>query len=247
MSADSQAQIVTEDSGHGQIIDAVRHNSQMVMEAQIVESVSEGEQRIAQAEIVEDGGLAGRASAVGGSLGAQGTAEFQVYSSMAIDGLAGGVGQMVSTAADFLKGMKNPHAYGGMTTMDDYIAGRGGKGAAKREGSGRSIRTEHFNDLAGRQQGVSDFVSSGVKGVTSTPETVATFSKKRELACSAKMLSQLHLGNAKAAEAKVGAKVARAAQLGMGNLVHAAYSGGPKGYVDQTIESKDTSEDWASA
>ena len=243
MSADSQAQVVTEDSGLGQIDAAIRHNSQMMYESQVVESVSEGEQRIAQANAVEDGGLESRATAVGGSLGKADTTHFEVYSSMAVDGLAGGVGQMISTASDFIKGMKNPHAFGGATTIDDYIAGRGGK----KDRGQKSIRTEHFNDLAGRQQGVSDFVSSGVKGVKSTPETVATFSKKRELACSAKMLSQLHLGNAKAAEAKVGAKVAKAAQLGMGNLVHAAYSGGPKGYVDQEIESKDTSEDWASA
>lgn len=242
MSVDAQAQIVTEESCHGQVIEAVRHNTQMVQECQVQESVSANEQRTAEANLEgPGGGLAGRAAAVSGSLD---TARCQVYGAVASDALLGGMGQMVSTAADFFQGMKNPHAFGGATTIDDFIEGRGPK---KTTGK-KSIITDHFNDLPGRQQGVNDFMSSGVKGVKSTPETVATFSKKRELACSAKMLNEMHAGNAKQCLDKIGAKVAKAAQAGISQeLVFGSMGSGPRGYVEQKVAEVETTEDWGSS
>ena len=239
MSVDAQAQIVTEDSCHGQVIEAVRHNTQMVQDCDTQAAVSANEQRTAEASLEgPGGGLAGRAAAVSGSLD---TTRCKVYGAMVEDCAFGGVGQMVGMMRDFVSDMKNPHAFGGATTIDDFIEGRGPK---KTTGK-KSIITDHFNDLPGRQQGVNDFVSSGVKGVKSTPETVATFSKKRELACSAKMLNEMHAGNAKACLDKIGAKVAKAAQAGISQeLVFGSMGSGPRGYVEQKVAEVETTEDW---
>ena len=243
MSVDAQAQIVDpETSTLAEAIDALRHNTQMVRDCDTQAAVSANEQRTAEANLEgPGGGLAGRAAAVSGSLD---TARCQVYGAMASDALLGGMGQMVSTAADFFQGMKNPHAFGNATSIDEYIENP----VPKKTTGKKSITTDHFNDLAGRQQGVNDFMSSGVKGVKSTPETVATFSKKRELACSARMLNEMHAGNAKQCLDKMGAKALRAAELGISKeLVLGGMGSGPRGYVEQKVAEVETTEDWGSS
>ena len=243
------AQIVTNESNEADIANAIRHNGQMVQEAAVTETAVLTEQKHVHAQAAEQGGsgILGRADSAGGSLKEAGANRFSVGVDTALDAAGlGGLGQMVKTAIDMAEDYKDPHAHSAGRTFDDIIT----NGASPQKES--SIFTGRFNKTAaipGRAQGVNDFMQgSDTKGVKTTESTTAALSKQLEQTISAKVLSSLHLGNAKAQEAKHGAKIAKARMAGIPQqaLTNSGMGSGPKGYVEPKEEIVDESAtSWA--
>lgn len=241
------AQIVTDDSNQADIANAIRHNGQIVQEATVAETTVLTEQKNVHAQAEQGGGgILGRAESAGGSLKEAGSNRAGVYGDVAFDAAGlGGVGQMVKTAIDVVEGYKDPHAHSAGRTFDDIIT----NGVSPSRES--SIFTGPFNKTAaipGRAQGVNDFMQgSDTKGVKTTESTTAALSKQLEQTISAKVLSSLHLGNAKAQEAKHGAKVAQAVQRGIDPMAlnHGGPGQGPKFVEPKEVVVEDDKTSWA--
>ncbi len=268
MTGNPNAQVVTEDSNQAQIADAIAHNAQTVQEATVTEAAVLTEQKQVHAQATETqgpsqgggmtSGLLGRASSAGGSLSAKesGANRASVYGDMACDAVGlSAVAQAGKMLCDAAKEYKNPFAHGSAKTFDQVISEGASKpalGGASSNSKKSSIFTGSFNKKAaipGRAQGVNNFMQGEdkVKGVQTTETMTATLSKKRELSCSAKMLSKTQLGNAKACEAKVGAKVAKAQQMGVAPaaLNHSGMGSGPKFVEPKETVVDDSSSSWA--
>lgn len=265
MTGNPNAQVVTEDSNQAQIADAIRCNGQMVQEATITETAVLTEQKHIHAQATEgvsdgaSGGseILGRASAAGSCLSsakAVGANRASVYGDLAFEASGlGPIAQAGKMLTDAISDYKNPHAYGGFKTMDQVISDGASKptfGGGSKSGKKDKIFTGKFNDNAaipGRVEGVGNFTSSPLKGVKTTESTTAALSNKLQQTMSAKMLSQMQLGNAKSAEAKVGAKVAKAQQMGISPqaLTHNGMGSGPTFVEPKEVVIDETATDWA--
>jgi len=251
-----------ENSSMAEIGQAKLINGAMELQAQVAENVAYNEHRVLHAQETQDasggGGILGRISSAGESLfpaKADGANRASVYADMAFDAAGfGGAAQAGKMLLDAVKEFQDPHALKGSgKTFDQLIS----EGASKSPSTGsskkskKSIFTGAFNDkaaLEGRAQGVNDFMKGPLKGVKSSESKFAEFSKRRELSATLKMVNAKNLAVANAMEAKVGAKIFKAQQLGIGGgaaqLALNKYQ--PKGPTEMSdVDTSTTTTDWA--
>lgn len=110
-----------------------------------------------------------------------------------------------------------------------------------------SIKTAHFNDIAGRAECVCDFTSSGVKGVKAAKSSAPNLQIEKQLVCSQKMAAEKTHGLALHAERQVQAKIGNAMRIGAPPALVASLKSGPK-FVspDEALRKSEDNNIWGS-
>lgn len=269
------AEIVGDNTDEAGLDQAIRHNSQVVAEASVNEASIIQETTSLHAEEVESARGASADASIGGedimakltgsskslrSAGvpkAKGSTEGSVYGDVAFE--ASGLGPLAQAGkmvTEVISNYKDPFAYGkGTTTFDKMIKDGAKKNPLKdmagKAGKKGGIFTGHFDEVAGmpaRVGGVGTAINGAdkIKGVKTTKETASALTKKLEVSNAAKMVSQMHLGNAHAQKAKLGAEKQAAVKVAAApSLTHSGPASGPRFTPPKEEVVEDTQSTWA--